>query len=251
MSITKLVILIFLICLNSCTPKVISLKDNDCFFDKENLQVSSSNSNDTVFYINNLGYALAFQYLEFGNINCVKTNYNNVSKEDIWLKTFSISNIGCKDTLWAKKKINEELKSMCKFDYSFSDSFCIRKYYNIKLVDSSLLVKSSYNREDLSGKISGNFDDWYILHDTEYKDIGDYLLPKPFNEMGCCGDYIGNMLDTLSGKYDLKIYSNIYEQLGEAAHIKIIRDSLGFDVKWLKDEVVPLKVITYRKKILN
>lgn len=251
MSTIRLFFLIFLIILNSCTPKVISLKNNDCFFDKENFEVRSSNSNDTVFYLNNLGYALAFQYLEFGNIDCVKINYINVSKEDIWLKTFTISNIGCKDTLWVKKVLREELKKRCPFDYSFSDSFCIRKHYNIKLVDSSLLVKSSYNREDVSGKISGDIDDWVILHGTKYKDIGEYIVPKSYNEMGCCGDYIGKMLDTLSGLYDLKIYSNVYEQLGEEAHIKMIRDSLGFDFQWVKDEIVPYKVITYKTKNVN
>jgi hypothetical protein len=147
--------------------------------------------------------------------------------------------------------LSEELKKRCPFDYSFSDSFCIRKHYNIKLVDSSLLVKSSYNREDVSSKISGDIDDWVILYGTEYKDISEYILPKSYNKMGCCGNYIGNMLDTLSGKYDLKIYSNVHEQLGEAAHFKMIRDSLGFDVKWIKDENVPYKIIAYRKKKVN
>jgi len=236
---------------NSCSKKINFPDDNHCYFDNENLTVTSSYSKDTLLFSFNLSYHLAAQFIEFGKINCMDTKFFNADGKSLTNNYFTISNIGCKDTLWAKKVLREELKKRCPFDYSFSDSFCIRKHYNIKLVDSSLLVKSFYNREDVSGKISGDIDDWVILHGTDYKDIGEYIVPKSYNGMGCCGNYIGKMLDTLSGKYDIKIYSNVYEQLGEAAHIKMVRDSLGFDIQWVKDEIVPYKIITYKKKKVN
>ena len=242
--------LIFSTC--SCSINLKSAVNKQCNFDSENLKVYFSDSKDTIFHIRNVGYALAFQYLDFGNINCLKPKYIDVPSKEIWLKTFTISNIGCKDTIWSKDKIKEELQRRCPFAYSFSDTFCIRKHYQIKLIDSNLLIKSNQFHEDISGYFSGGVSDWTLIRGVEFKDIGNEIVPRSCASIdescGCCRNSGVIMLDSLPGRFDIRIFHKFNEILGEEVHIKMVRDSLGFDIKWVKDELVPYKIITYTKK---
>ena len=248
----KFVLIFAILVTLSCSKKIEFIDNNHCFFDHSNLSVSNANAQDTIFHFNSLGYALAFQYLEFGNINCIKPKYIDVPSKEIWLKTFTISNIGCKDTIWSKDKIKEELQRRCPFAYSFSDTFCIRKHYQIKLIDSNLLIKSNQFHEDISGYFSGGVSDWTLIRGVEFKDICNEIVPRSCASIdescGCCRNSGVIMLDSLPGRFDIRIFHKFNEILGEEAHIKMVRDSLGFDIKWVKDELVPYKIITYTKK---
>lgn len=240
--------LIFSTC--SCSINLKSAVNKQCNFDSENLKVWSSHSNDTIFHYINLGFAFGFQYLEFETTNCIYTDYKDVDEKEIGLQTFTISNIGCKDSLWAKNMILAELKQRCPFDYYFTDTFCVQKNYTIKLVDSSLLVKSKHVHYDVRGNFGGGMDDWIENLGVEFKDISRLLVPNLIGHEAStpCDRGDGYMLDSLSGRFDIKNYFTVYEKYGEEAHIKMVRDSLGFDIKWVKDELVPYKIITYTKK---
>lgn len=245
---------LFLFCfsliLNSCSYGVLKLDKNKCHFDKENLSASCLCSKDTILFYKDIGFSQAFHFFNYNMVGPVREYYLDVTKDKILSETFSISNIGCKDTVWANKMIKSELQRKCPFDYFFTDTFCIRKYYNVKLIDSSLLVKSNFMNEDLSGSFSGDKRDWIIVHGLEFKNIERYVKPNFFikENNDPCSSNIGYMLDSLTGRFDIKIYPNVYELIGEDEHIKMVRDSLGFEVTKVNEEVIKYRKITYMKK---
>lgn len=120
----------------------------------------------------------------------------------------------------------------------YADTVCVKKHYEIKLVDSSLLQKSVYESTGIGGNFSGNINDHMIYYGSEYKDIGKAIVPKPFLS-NKCGQSVAIMLDSLPGRYDIKVFPNFAKSVTkEDAYIKMVRDSLGFEIKWIKDEII-------------
>lgn len=246
-----LILLLVLLFCTSCNRPLWKINDKQCYFDSKNLKVYFLDSKDTIFNIKNVGFSLAFQYLDFGNLNQIVPEYINVSKNEILNKKFSFTNIGCKDTIWARQKIKEELKKRCPFYHTFKDTFCLRHHYNIKLVDSTLLIKSKHLSYDVSAYISGDgLENWIEHIGVEFKDIGQILIPNKIEkDLGTpCEKSIGHMLDSLSGRYDFKDYFTFNEKIGEEARFKLIRDSLGFEISKIKEEKYLYKIIRYMKK---
>ncbi len=250
MKISNSLILIFILISSSCSKNLNNTIKSKCYFDNGNLKVWNPDSKDTLINLKGYDYSSLFHYFEYGKYDYVKPKFINVDKKEIRFKKFSVLNIGCKDTLWAKNMLLSELKHRCPFEYYFKDTFCVQKYYNIKLVDSNLLVKSKYTNHEVSGNFGGGMDDWIDNFGVEYKDLIDHLVPNLIGlEVGTpCDRSTGYLLDSLPGLFDIRNYFTVYENFGEEAHIKVVRDSLGFELTKIKEEVVPYKIITYTKK---
>jgi len=247
----KTVALVLIFLFLGCNKKLNIMESQDCYLDKENFVVRSHLSSDTIFHIFNCGFGLVLQYLDFGTTYCIKIHdmdineYNDYPITNLYYPRVDLLNIGCRDTTLAKKLIKDELSKNINYDYYFTDSFCIAKHYEVKLKESKMLEYSDYLYETFSGFATGDIDSYGIYHGVEYKDIADKIVPVASNR--CCLN-TGVMMDAIPGRYEIKIYFEIREILGEEIYLKMIRDSLGFEIKCVKEEVFPFKVFHYKEK---
>ena len=235
------------LCCFSCNSKYLVNKKYNCIFDKENLAVSSPHSFDTFFYWRQFDLAVAYSYTEFGIRKTLECKYEGESRKEKLVLNISMSNIGCMDTIWARKVIKKELERRYPYKYTFADTNFILKYYNVVLVDSTKLVKSEFESPDVS--FQGGYtpsESWILNHGEKFEDIGKFIVPDNYKTDKF--RHVAKMVDSREGRFDVKVYYELYEYFGEEAHIKAIRDSLGFELQKTKEEIVPFKIIKISDK---
>lgn len=234
-------LLFFSIVLYSCASRPFFNKKYHCVFDKANLAITGDNIFDTIL---NIKYSVpnTVEYIEMGGFQpiCRYIYHDNKQGRLLSRHLLNVSSIGCKDTIWAKKQLLDELKA--RYPYKMIDSFIVAKNYEVYLVDSTKLLPSEYMIPDFSA--SSDF----------YKPLESYIF-----SLGLLYDSIGykfepyitdtlfniKMMDHRKGRYDVKVNYEFYNLLGEDAHFKMIRDSTGFDVRFIRKEIVPYKTFKF------
>jgi len=234
------ILLFFSIVLYSCASRPFFNKKYHCVFDKANLAITGDNIFDTIIYINYVIPATV-QYLELGGFQPLwRYLYKDKNQtEQLW-KPINVSNLGCKDTIWAKKQLLDEIKA--RYPYKIIDSFIVAKNYEVYLIDSTKLIPSEDTIPDISAlsDFSKPLESYIFSLGLLYDSIGykfkPYITDTLFNI---------KMMDHKQGRYDVKVNYEFYDLLGEDAHFKMIRDSTGFDVRFISKEIVPYKAFKF------
>jgi hypothetical protein len=247
----NIIFLIVMLGILSCTIKKTGIKKGTCFFDRSTLSVTGSDKVKYECYTpQNINTHVMYWLMDVD----FNMGYYTTFKDYV----FSLDNIdfkicNCKDTVWAKQQILNEMAII--LPYKIIDSFITVKYFDFVIRDSSYCLKRNesidepeFGTEDLGNDLALHYN-WYYPYFLLYETMLAYKVN--YNLGGAIRMDVGNVTPPhmKNTSYNIIFPWKVtdYPIENQDEYFTFMRDSIGVDISVGKEEFLPVKMIIFDK----
>lgn len=224
----------------SCTSLIKTKKSFPCGFDTANLIVVGIDTDfkDSISILN-ISPSRAVMHLmgvDFSDNYRVNPDDYNIENR------FSYKICHCRDTLWAKKVLLNEIAK--RHPYKILDTIERYRIYDMTFKDTSYFIQTEYKDPNQLGLYINPNNSLKIMNASYSDVVGASLYKAPENKG------VRVIMGTITPphleykRYDILFPSMYYyEPIPVEKYIKFLEDSLAIEVKLAKEYTIPVKMI--------